>query len=762
MRHEVEKLIRKERLKEAVKQAKLLFKDEGTPENHRLLENVYFLRARQLNELRMPESAIEVARHLLEFGVTSSEWADEFVRLLIKLGLADEAFEIQARLGNPELKDQLVELAADSAVIHPERMQDLSAEMAREASLIRESLEKVTAGDMENGMALLRDLPRSSPLSDWKFFVRGLAAYYQGKSEEAQTNWSRLDAKRKAFAIAARLGRIAAGGEKNAGDGDFAVLEKAAFGEPVLERLASLPRLVAEHDWDKVNRVVISLRYPLRRFDPKLAERLTVILVGSVLHEASELDLDDAEGLLKSFTRAAEPMAIDPKWNRFWALATDLAEADRETVRDYWMLYIQDLETIPAFSPAERVLAQAMVWNRVAMLYCDDAEELESPDSTSDALSRMIAGPWDETELNELKQHAVQSLERSLALAPLHLPTYRLLIDIQKRWKNKSGVEAAAQRLLEKFPDDVETLQLLLDSAFEKDRLPEAMACAGRIRALKPLDPAIREREAVIRIGLACRCALAGRWEEGRDHFRSAAELWPEIGGSTPFLADRAVFEAKAGRRDESERLLKEAQASLAEPAPLWLALAIASRRYQMSAATTNGYVELWTSELKKKCQSQTAGEMAGLLTGCLKLGIDYPGRSTQLEKLVAYLKRTTRLKFRQTDIERICDFLAYMVEHKELLLKLARKGVKQHPGSAQLNFLAGLAEMAKSLAKKRVAPAAIRQSRKGVANCGDIKGAGRRAALADHPANAQHVQGPARPDGPHFDWRRPVCGLGF
>ena len=34
----------------------------------------------------MPDSAIEVARHLLEFGLTSGEWADEFVRLLMNLG----------------------------------------------------------------------------------------------------------------------------------------------------------------------------------------------------------------------------------------------------------------------------------------------------------------------------------------------------------------------------------------------------------------------------------------------------------------------------------------------------------------------------------------------------------------------------------------------------------------------------------------------------------------------------------------------------
>ena len=58
----------------------------------------------------------------------------------------------------------------------------------------------------------------------------------------------------------------------------------------------------------------------------------------------------------------------------------------------------------------------------------------------------------DQTELNELKQQTVQSLERSLALAPLHLPTYRLLIEIQKSWKNKAGAEAAAQPAAGEIP----------------------------------------------------------------------------------------------------------------------------------------------------------------------------------------------------------------------------------------------------------------------------------------------------------------------
>ena len=181
----------------------------------------------------------------------------------------------------------------------------------------------------------------------------------------------------------------------------------------------------------------------------------------------------------------------------------------------------------------------------------------------------------------------------------------------REHWKNKAGLEAAARRLLEKFPDDLETLKLMLESAVERDQLDEAMSYRQRARALKPLDPALREQEATIRIGLARKCAIAGRWDEGREQFRAAEELIPDLRGQYSYLARKVLFEAKAGQRDESDRFLQEAQAALPEPTPLWLALAIESSRYQMTAATTKGYAELWTADLKKKCQSQTAGEMA-------------------------------------------------------------------------------------------------------------------------------------------------------
>ena len=192
-RAEAERLIEKERYKDAVKQAKLSFKEDASGENHRLLERAYFLRARQLLQQGMRTSAVEVAQHLLEFGVTASDSPEELVRLLITLGFQKQATQIQDRLGSPELRGRITELAADQLVIHPDRAGADSPDRAREALIIRQSLEKLQAGDEAGAMELLRDLPRSSPLSEWKFFVRGLAAFYRHDEAETKTNWDRLD-----------------------------------------------------------------------------------------------------------------------------------------------------------------------------------------------------------------------------------------------------------------------------------------------------------------------------------------------------------------------------------------------------------------------------------------------------------------------------------------------------------------------------------------------------------------------------------------
>ncbi|MHC5544948.1 tetratricopeptide repeat protein, partial [Singulisphaera rosea] len=95
LREAAERSIRKGQFKDAVKEAKICFKDEASEANRRLLERAYLLRAQQLNKGGMPTSAIEVAGHLLEFGVTDPALVEDAVKLFLAVGMSKAAQSLQ-------------------------------------------------------------------------------------------------------------------------------------------------------------------------------------------------------------------------------------------------------------------------------------------------------------------------------------------------------------------------------------------------------------------------------------------------------------------------------------------------------------------------------------------------------------------------------------------------------------------------------------------------------------------------------------------
>jgi tetratricopeptide (TPR) repeat protein len=570
-------------------------------------------------------------------------------------------------------------------VIRPVRGGEAAPELVRDAGLVRQSLEKLQAKDEAGALGLLRDLARSSPLSEWKFFVRGVAAFYRGDAAEAQANWDRLDPERLAFPITQRLRRLAAE-ETDADPKSLVAWETLVFSEPILERVQQLRSLTASQEWDKVLRLIGPLRLSLYRVDPKLAERLTVVLIGSLVKGAQDMRWAQAKRLVTNFIRAAQPLAIDPRWNRLWGILWDGPQAEPSGGIRYWSAYIQDLETIEAFNPSERALAQAMVWNHVAELYREQVDDLEDQDDEEDR-----------AEVAAAKKEAIACLERSLRLAPDYLPTYRHLVHLYDDWDDEKKVAATAQRLLAKFPEDVDTLQLLGEHYVESNDLAAALPHVQKARRVKPLDESLRELEWTIRVGLARNCALSQRWDEGRAEFAAADALLPDTKQQYFYLARKAIFELKAGRVEESDRYQQEAQKLLVEPAPLWLALAIESIRYHMTKETVDIYSRLWEADLKKKRRSETAGELAELLGGFLTAGIAYRGQDQHIEQVVAYLRGGSRLKYRREDIERIVEFLGKLPKpDPDLVEKLLKPGLKQHPDSALLNLFMGSLELSK------------------------------------------------------------------
>ena len=181
----------------------------------------------------------------------------------------------------------------------------------------------------------------------------------------------------------------------------------------------------------------------------------------------------------------------------------------------------------------------------------------------------------------------------------------------------------------------------------------------------------------------------------GATEFVAALNLVAASETNYHFLAQRVMFEAKAGERDLSNGYLEQA-ACLKEPTPLWLALTIESIRYRMTKATKDGYTKLWESDLRLKRQGETGGLMAALLDSLCKAEVEYSGRATHIKKVATYVGPGSRLKYRQIDIENICEFLYHSNQDAKTIAKLVAVGLKQYPRSAQLNFRAAAMEMGK------------------------------------------------------------------
>jgi tetratricopeptide (TPR) repeat protein len=715
LRAEAERLIAKERYKDAVKQAKLCYKEQATPENHRLLERAYFLRARQLVQQGMRASAVEVAQHLIDFGGTESDSPEELVRLLAGLGFEKAALSIQERLGRPELKDQVTQAVADQLVIHPERAGAASPELVKEAGLVRRALEALQAGDEAGSLAMLRDLPRSSPLSEWKLFVRGLAAFERGDDAEVRANWDRLGPGRAPAAIASRLRTMA--GEAGGG---LEAAEKRAFGEPILDRLRQLGKLVAGHEWDKALTLTGHLRQALRRIDPGLAERLTRALNGSIIKAVQDMDWHDARSLVTRFTRAAEPLAIDPHWNRFWAMIWDGPQAEPGGAIHYWTAYAEDIDTLDVFSPAERALGRAMIWNHIAALRREEVDDLIEDEEGPPGLARLKARRGKKAKTREsskvgaAKKEVLAALEKSLELAPDHVDTYRLLVSIHEDWEDDKGLESAAERLLGRFPEDVETLQLLAQHHYDRKDNRAALPYVLRARQLKPLDESLRHLERMTHVGMARVYALERKWDEGRAEFAAAEALAPTDPPEFAYLVRRAMFEYKARLDDAGDRYVEQARALLSDPGPIWMALLIESIRFKMPKARSDEYTRLWDVELKKKPKAETAGEMAGLMGSLLHVDVEYTGRAGHIKKIVDYVRKAASLKYRREHMENIVGFLSELMPREHSLFeRMAKAGVKQHPDSVPLQMTAGTLEMNKAgmdTLFDMIIPAAVRR----------------------------------------------------
>ena len=316
-------------------------------------------------------------------------------------------------------------------------------------------------------MELLRDLPRSSPLSEWKFFVRGLAAFYRGDDGGGEDQLG--PARPQARGLPDRGAAPSPGldeADRTRIRPTWSRWRSSVFGEPVLDRLRQLRQLWwPARSGTRSSALLGPLRQSLHRIDPKLAERLTV-----------RLDRIDDQGRPGHGT-ATRPSAlvtrVHPGRPSRWRSTRAGTGSGRWSgtgprpmpggAIHYWIEYIEDLETIAPFNPSERALAQAMVWNHLAELHQRGRRRsarrstMGRPTSPFGPPGAVRSPGRRTTRRSPPPRRPVVGVPgaRASSWPPSTCPPTGCSSTSTTTGTIAKGLEAAARRLLATFPDDV-------------------------------------------------------------------------------------------------------------------------------------------------------------------------------------------------------------------------------------------------------------------------------------------------------------------
>jgi tetratricopeptide (TPR) repeat protein len=664
--------------KQALKDARVWYRKRATPKLRSLLEHVYAARAEQLSRQGLREDSRRIAQELLDLGVTEPSVQAGLPDLLLSVGMMD-SLPAGINALTDEDQERLRVKIVDQSVLRPQDTPQNMPEIKGEALRIRAALEAVERGEEAVALAHLREIPRQSPLADWKLFVRGLLAYYRRDEADMLANWDRLDENRAAAKIAAPL-KCVAGVARSQPDSRLAAkvnrLERQAGSLPVLGALTKLQRFAVDRDWHQVLRTLRTIGGELEKLDGDVYRRVVGWLCGMLIEE-EEVDT------LERLARFAKPPLLDPHWYRARAMVLD--EACDWEAHQYWRKYMDDLDNVAAIAPSERDLVRGMIHVHLARDYADAAGDLR----------QCRCGEDHSPEIERVESRALKHFNQCQRLAPTYAAGPQGLAEFHMKAGRPQQAVEVVQRWLERMPDDVDALLFLGKYYISCGAALEARQHVERARQLKPLDKEVGDLLWGTHVQAARQLACQGHFDQARNDMASADRLRPGRKDDYDMLARKAVLEIKAGRPEAARTFLEEAQEALAEPTALWLVMAIEATRFELPNKEAWLYEKRWQDALKRRCRSETAGLMCKMLNAHLHMPQPYECCDQHAPALVKYVRRCSRVKWQAEDLRSVCEFLATVEDYK-LLSKFLKRGLRSFPDAAHLHWLAAKSEIAK------------------------------------------------------------------
>jgi len=478
----------------------------------------------------------------------------------------------------------------DVAVFDDSVWTSLPANEAGYVSAVREALVEACASRGDEALKRVADIPRRSPLSEWRLFLRGLVPWLAQETERASQAWSRLNPERRPGRIAAAM-MIALRTDLDRLSVETTETTETTT-ESTTESTNDTESVTGRRDW--LDRLDKSLLYHTKLLRRVRFDRAAIRIAKAGLRipeESSRLRLGPAKiRWLQKFAaeyRATEPelVAALERTALRRAFAQDYVDMFDNAVKEftgpkhdrrnrlltffYFSRFANDRSAerraelslqkyLTDDLPHNEELTEPLRKAIASQIHLNEAKGLIAP-SGSGMLGFMFSPQEDTKAIRKHLRESVQACPTNRDAYKTHVKWIESKLDNDRLTKKERKpllreMTQVMQTWSRERPDDAEPRLWLVDHLLENEELKQARPHVEWLSASRHDDPRIRATPWKWHLLEAMRLCRRKTWlRQVPEHLQQAEEQWPAWLSRQwlPYL--KAAWTLRCGKTEEFE-----------------------------------------------------------------------------------------------------------------------------------------------------------------------------------------------------------------
>jgi tetratricopeptide (TPR) repeat protein len=370
----------------------------------------------------------------------------------------------------------------------------------------------------------------------------------------------------------------------------------------------------------------------------------------------------------------------DPTFNRLRALAMDQG-GDLEGAHEAWQMYEQEIARNSSAWPGEQAnLARALIWLQMG----DNAASVPEAEQRK-KLPRFLRELEDMPE--PLKPGPEACFEKALQLEPKLLDAHAGLFRYHLRAGHTEKAIKAGRRLLELFPDHLQTLEELAELYGQQSKHTEELELLQQALRHNPLDRDLRRRLGNANLARARQLAEKEKIDKARPHYESALSF-AEPHAHGVLSCCWAAAEMKAGNQERADELLAQARAKSPGEIMITYVLLVEANRLKLPGAVKTRFTKQFNESVGDKPTPPLA---LALLEYLRQLGLEdftYHGLKTHTKKIYDFVDRLDKEACPEESYIAILDHLARMDSPSRMMSRFFDFARDKYPKSPFVPYL--------------------------------------------------------------------------